>query len=360
MFKIVIVTAVVITVCAAVPAMGYDKGLGPYFGDKEDEDWLADYVANIPDGCDFIFCPEHIYWTKLQLAVPTPDPHEIASWFPEIIADASRDVYLGINLLSDDRTGLYTPIPSHVPISPPGPFASTTVRTAFADECLEIVDHAWESSGGRVAYIALVLEMDFYYYNEDTRGDYGNLIQAVIEARDTIKAEEDYADIPIDVYFTLNMLWVKSSGGTQPAIYTTIVADEDLNDEMDFLGASAYPMGLGYLFEDPGDIDEDYFDLALNATALPFHIPELGWSSEDVTFGNKTVESSPEEQDDFVDAYFGLELDVPLVIWFVPHDIKEGENTIPAKRPFATFKDMGLWEWDFSDDKPAWDTWLGY
>ena len=183
------------------------------------------------------------------------------------------------------------------------------------------------------------------------------------KAYDAIKAEEEYEDMEVGVYFTLNMLWYHYVTLEEEGIYDFIVGDGDLNATLDFLGGSAYPMGPGDLFENPGEITQnpEYFIYGMNATALPFQIPETGWSSEDVTFpGNVVIESDEREQQGYVTVLqnFAFAASVP-VIWNVLHDITEEPEFIPFHNPYGIFQDMGLWNEDFSDEKEVWDTWCG-
>jgi len=58
-----------------------------------------------------------------------------------------------------------------------------------------------------------------------------------------------------------------------------------------------------------------------------------------------------------VDYFFALVnggLPIPLIIWFVLHDI------YPTPPGFEAFKDMGLWDAEILNAKPAWPRWLNY
>ncbi len=58
-----------------------------------------------------------------------------------------------------------------------------------------------------------------------------------------------------------------------------------------------------------------------------------------------------------MDYFFALVnggLPIPLIIWFVLHDI------YPTPPGFEAFKDMGLWDAEILNAKPAWLSWLNY
>ncbi|MEW6074240.1 MAG: hypothetical protein AB1726_16810 [Planctomycetota bacterium] len=354
------------------PAPDAAKGVGPYFDFFEafarPDPWrsprsrgkLARYLECARLGGGLAFCPENIYWTRTLHPQPRPDPHRAAIEFARILGSADLDVYLGINLLADERDGsFYTPVPPHVPR--PHDFGNPLLRAAYAQETLDIVNLAQASSGGRVAYVSLVLEADFYYYCPSTRPDYPNLIEALLEAHAGITAE--HPALPVGVYFTLNALWDEYQ--RDPSVYAAIVGDPRLNGlagtgpGLDFLGASSYPIGIPPLFSDPDEVVREYYALAVTATVKPFHVPELGWPSENVEVRGQIVESSPAEQAEFVRQYFErliAGLPIAPTVWFVPHDFSmDGFPEV-----FCFFRDMGLWDRHLLHAKPAWGVWLNH
>lgn len=264
--------------------------------------------------------------------------------------------------MDPSRTTFAHPIPW--PQLPEQPFGNAEIREAYRQECLEIVTLGQEWSDGRVTRVALVMEMDGYYYNHPE--DYDNLIAAVGEARGLVKA--NFPDVTVGVYFTLAGPWERYLYG-HPEIYQVIFGNSILNDPtagMDFLDGTAYPLGVLLRLEngtevrirDPEETPVALFSLAAAATVKPFHVPELGWPSTPVLVHEQEFYSDEDMQRRFVNHFFtsivpNMPAAKPIVLacWFVGHDI-------PGEVPY--FRTMGLWHTRITVAKRAWGEWRNY
>ena len=331
------------------------KAVGPFFGRYEQEDWLGRYLQRAAEGGTAAFVCEKIMWTRTYPLAPEPDPHQQVLRMAGALQGTPLDGYLGINLLNDARDDLATRVPRHVPL--PHDFSNPLLRTALALESLDILNLGLAASGGKITHVALVMEMDYYYTLNPT--DYTNLMDAVVEARNVIKAQ--YPDITVVAYFALNHLWAE--GLSQADYYERVIDGRLVNGPaaMDALGGSTYPLGLaleggGYVTE-PEQLPAAYYTNALDRTLTkPFHIVEAGWPSEPITLHGIEFDSTQALQERYVIDLLGRQLGyIPtsaLILYFLLHDI-------PAGWPpeFLMFKDMGLWDADILEAKAAWIRW---
>ena len=333
-FLVALILAIQNLSCGNYEARDQTREFGVAYVSFEDRNF-GEYMTIAPQAGSLIFWTEDFYWGYLGVNPPSIHRRNMAE-FASAVSQTDLDIYLGVNLLAYSRGELFTPIPESV--TPPN-FSNPLVKTAFISECYDIVSIMQEGSGGKVKYMALVMEMN--YYKNINPDDYTNLVDTVVMAKESLKA--DFPEVEIGVYFTCNGLWKEHFAN--PKVYTEVIGDSRLSI-MDFLGASAYP-GLKF-FNHPEDIPQEYYLLAVKASPVPFHIPELGWAS--------SGRSSPEEQLFFIEDFFNRQvdgLDVSVVIWFVLVDFSN--NCPPVFQPFRS---MGLWSEDFAYSKPSWGEWL--
>jgi hypothetical protein len=216
-------------------------------------------------------------------------------------------------------------------------FANEDIRAAF------VAYAKYVALNYHPKLLALGVEVNMYYHRQS--GDFENFVSLYFEAYDAVKSAS-----PDTLVFPTFQL---------EEMYGLIDSEEELSREWRLLGefepkidVAAFSTYPSFVFEDAGDIPEDYWEKIEQYTTRPIAIASAGYSSQAAREGLNT--GTEADQAAFVGRLLSEAeaLEMPFVIWLTGHD-----PCLPAEAPFDLYSHVGLCRSD-GTRKPAWSTWV--
>jgi hypothetical protein len=180
---------------------------------------------------------------------------------------------------------------------------------------------------------------------------YQGIKLAANEAAADVRAVD--TQVKFDVSVQVDYAWGYSNGGSYVGVDQVFIDFPFIQE----LGLSSYPY---FSFTDPSKVPLDYYSRLVIGRSLPVFASEGGWTSANINVAGTIINSTPQEQQDYINRQELILDSAKAIGWFSLTFTDIDQSAIPAGTPadLNYFAYLGLVDINFQP-KPALSAWDG-